>query len=109
MTTEGTARDRRSPDPEELLNVQQIGAEFGMSESAVWALFKEHPIPRFKLPRKRWTLFRRGDVERVLTTPVPLDRDRAGAKTGEAAARSRHAAASLAPLGDGRPTEGALA
>ena len=79
MTTEGTP-----PDPEELLNVAQIGAEFGMSESAVWALAKDYDVPRFKLPRKRWTLFRRGDVERILTTPIPINRTAAETKKATA-------------------------
>lgn len=84
------ARKAPTTDPEQLLDVTEIADEFGMGESTVWLFLKRHDLPRFRVPaRPRKTLVRRGDVERALTTPVPIGgsrHQRTGAERGKAAA-----------------------
>jgi hypothetical protein len=77
--------DAQTPDPEELRSVKELAEEYGLAESTVWLQIKRHGLARYRVPRRpRLTLIRRGDFDRAINTPVPIERE--GDEKGEAAA-----------------------
>ena len=72
-------------DPEALLSVAELGAEFGLAERTVWLVIKRHDLPRYRVPsRGRATLVKRGDFDHVRSTPILISRTQN--KKGDAAA-----------------------